>query len=169
MVMIKPITADGAATFREVRLRALFDSPTAFGATYASESQFSDADWERRAAQWNGERSTAYLAWDASEPCGIVAGFVDVEDPRVAHLVSMWVAPTHRRHGIGRLLVNAVIQWAATKQAHSLRLHVTSSNTSAIQFYGRLGFTMTGRTERYLNDASLVEYEMSRAIECGDS
>ena len=45
---IQPITPALTATFKDVRLRALLDSPSAFGSTYAGEAQLSDADWEQR-------------------------------------------------------------------------------------------------------------------------
>ncbi len=83
--------------FRDVRLRALLDAPSAFSATYAEESRLTDADWLNRAAERSGRRSTSYLAMDGKNPCGIVAGFIDKDDRVRAHLVSMWVAPTHRR------------------------------------------------------------------------
>lgn len=151
-------------SFRAVRLRALRDTPSAFGSTYAREQQLSDAEWLKRVAQWNGDRSVAYLAWDGDAPCGIVAGFLEADEPAMAHLVSMWVAPTHRRSGVGRLLVNAVIDWARSKRATTLRLMVTSNNDVARRFYERLGFTPTGRTEPYSNDAALFEFEMIRPI-----
>jgi hypothetical protein len=44
-MQIVRITPENALVFKTVRLRALQESPTAFGSTYAKESQFSDADW----------------------------------------------------------------------------------------------------------------------------
>jgi ribosomal protein S18 acetylase RimI-like enzyme len=76
----------------------------------------------------------------------------------------MWTAPTHRQRGIGRLLVNEVLDWARLRGAHTLHLLVTANNQPAIAFYGRLGFTLTGRTEPYPNDPAVLEYEMSRPI-----
>ena len=76
----------------------------------------------------------------------------------------MWVAPTHRKLGIGRLLVNHMIDWARTHDAVTLHLTVTSCNQAAMRFYERLGFAMTGRTEPYPNDATLLEFEMMRTI-----
>ena len=102
MITLHPVTPAITATFKEVRLRALQDTPLAFGSTYAKESRLSDSDWEMRVAHWNGPGAIALLAMDGTERCGIVAGFVDKEDQATAHLVSMWVAPTHRRHGVGR-------------------------------------------------------------------
>jgi ribosomal protein S18 acetylase RimI-like enzyme len=164
-IILKPITASDVTSFKTTRLRALEDTPLAFGSTYAKESQLTDADWQQRVDQWNSDRAMAFLAWDGPDPCGIAAGFLDADDPHQAHLVSMWVAPTHRRRGVGQLLVNAVIDWASSVRSQALLLNVTSINSSAIHFYQQLGFTNTGRTEPYPNDASLVEYEMIRAVD----
>ena len=164
MITLEPITQQNAMFFREVRLRALQDTPTAFGSTYAKESNFTDAEWVRRAAQWNGERSCAYLAMDERTPCGILGGFLEQEDASRAGLISMWVSPSHRRQGVGALLVNALFSWARTRGARVMQLMVTCNNDAAIKFYQRLGFVLTGRTEPYPNDPLLVEYEMSMPI-----
>lgn len=44
MITIEPITPQTALTFKAARLRALQDTPSAFGSTYAKESQLTDAD-----------------------------------------------------------------------------------------------------------------------------
>jgi ribosomal protein S18 acetylase RimI-like enzyme len=41
---------------------------------------------------------------------------------------------------------------------------VTNSNQGAIAFYERQGFSLTGTTEPYPNDPSLIEYEMSLVL-----
>ena len=117
MIALEPITPQNAMIFKDVRLRALRDTPNAFGSTYAKESQLSDADWIKRAAQWNSERSAAFVAMDGDTACGIVGSFLDQDDATRAHLVSMWTAPTHRHRGIGRLLVNEVLGWARVREA----------------------------------------------------
>jgi ribosomal protein S18 acetylase RimI-like enzyme len=160
MVTLKTISPDDLAAFKIVRLAALRDTPLAFGSAYAKESLLSDAEWDRRVAQWQGDRSACYLAWDDEVPCGIAAGFFDKDDARKAHLVSMWVAPSHCRQGVGRLLVTGVIDWARSHHAETLRLTVTSCNDAAMGFYEQLGFTRTGRTEPYPNDPALVVFEM---------
>jgi RimJ/RimL family protein N-acetyltransferase len=164
MVTVHPITPAFAATFKTVRLRALLDTPTAFGSTHAKEVQLSDADWLQRAAQWNGDRSMGYLAFDGENPCGIAAGFLDSGDPKKANLISMWVAPSYRGRGVGRLLVNGVLDWAGSRGAEVLSLMVTSNNDGAMRFYERLGFAKSDRTEPYPNDPALIEFEMIRRL-----
>jgi ribosomal protein S18 acetylase RimI-like enzyme len=142
----------------------LQDSPFAFGSTFEKESQLSNADWQRRAAERDGTRSITYLAWDEGQTCGIAAGFIDAENDDSAHLVSVWVAPTHRSQGVGKLLVLGVIDWARTRRVAKLHLMVTSNNDAAVGFYQRLGFEKTGRTEPYPNDSAIVEFEMVATI-----
>ncbi|WP_353066737.1 GNAT family N-acetyltransferase [Tunturibacter psychrotolerans] len=164
MVILHEITPALSASYKTVRLHALRDTPSAFGSTYAHESQFSEAEWHTRAANLCTPHSVGYLAYHQNEYCGIAAGFLNKEVPQNAELVSMWVASTHRRTGTGKLLVDAIESWARLCAAHTLRLMVTNTNLAAISFYERLGFTATGRTEPYPNDPNLIEYEMSKSI-----
>jgi len=46
----------------------------------------------------------------------------------------------------------------------ALLLMVTSNNRTPIEFYERMGFSMTGNTEPYPNDPSVIEYEMSPIV-----
>jgi len=164
MIALERITPQNAFVFKAVRLLALQDTPSAFGSTYAKESQLTDADWVSRAVNMNGERSVGFLAIDEGSSCGIAACFLDQNEATRAQLISMWTAPTHRQRGIGRLLVSEIVGWAHQRGVHTLLLLVTSNNESAIKFYERLGFTRTGRTEPYPNDPALIECEMSRPI-----
>jgi ribosomal protein S18 acetylase RimI-like enzyme len=182
MITIEPITPRNVWVFKAVRLRALKDAPQAFSATYAKESELTDSDWTKRVERWNGETGIGFLAIDKDDDiaCGIAGSFLDEDDslgdspstpaigvaggPRRAHLISMWTAPTHRKLGVGRLLVNEVLKWARGRNARLLLLLVVGNNEDAIRFYERLGFTRTGRTQPYPNDPSVMEYEMSRPI-----
>jgi ribosomal protein S18 acetylase RimI-like enzyme len=164
MIALELITPRSAMVFKAARLRALQDTPTAFSSTYAKESKLTDADWAKRAEQWSSEMSVGYLAMDARDPCGIASGLLDQADATRAHLLSMWVAPTHRRAGIGRTLVEAVVNWACSQNVRTLQLLVTSNNEGAIKFYQRLGFALTGHTEFYANDPALSNFEMTRSI-----
>jgi ribosomal protein S18 acetylase RimI-like enzyme len=164
VTILHPITPLLASAYKEVRLRALQDTPSAFGSTYLRESQFSEGDWNLRVANFSGERGMGYLAFANDAYGGIAGCFLREDDLSKADLVSMWVAPDLRRAGVGRLLVDAIEAWAREKGAQTLLLMVTSKNDAAMDFYRRLGFSMTGRTEPYPNDPELVEYEMAKAL-----
>jgi ribosomal protein S18 acetylase RimI-like enzyme len=164
MVRIEPVTFENLPAFKEVRLRALEDTPTAFGSTYARESQMTADEWRARVERWNGETGIGFLAFDGQIACGIAGCLLDSSNPSRAQLISMWTAPTHRRYGIGRRLVEAVAAWACGRGATVLQLMVTSNNQPAIDFYQRLSFVPTGRTEPYPNDPALLEHEMARSL-----
>lgn len=164
MVALEQVRAQNVEVFKRVRLRALKEAPGAFGSTYAREIQFSDEEWLARAARWDGESGVGILAMEGGEPFGIAGAFLDEENLTQALLVSMWTDPAHRQQGLGRLLVDAVVEWARLRGARTMRLTVVSNNESAIRFYERLGFAMTGRSEPYPNDAALIEYEMAKGI-----
>ncbi len=99
---VRRLGAGEAGLLRDLRLRALADAPMAFGSTLAREEAFAAQDWERRtAASAAGERQATFIAEPAA---GLADGVLDSEDPALAHLYSMWVAPDARGTGAGRAL-----------------------------------------------------------------
>ena len=82
------------ATWRDLRLRALLDSPNAFGSTYEQEVASTPAQWRERL----GGDGVALLAAVGEVWVGIAAGFRDV--PGFLHVVAMWVDPGYRRRGL---------------------------------------------------------------------
>jgi ribosomal protein S18 acetylase RimI-like enzyme len=164
MIRLERISPDNALVFKTVRLRALEESPSAFGSTFARELQLSDEDWHQRSLRWISDGSIGYLAFDADCACGLVVCY---REERAAHsglesghVLSMWVDPGYRRAGVGKTLIEALEEWGRSHGLGQLRLMVTSVNIGAIGFYERLGFCRTGKTEPYPNDPAIVEYEM---------
>jgi ribosomal protein S18 acetylase RimI-like enzyme len=164
MITVEELSSRLGRHLKTVRLSALQDTPTAFESTYSRESQLSDEDWLTRVSTWNSDRSTCYLAMDKGAPCGIIAGKCDEYNLQRAYVLSMWVAPTHRRTGLGSRLVNAVQSWAQNLGIHELRLMVTSTNATAIGFYEKCGFTLTGMSQAFPNDPALSESEMAKSL-----
>jgi GNAT superfamily N-acetyltransferase len=130
---------------RDLRLRALRDAPMAFGSTLAREEAYEPEQWERWAADAaRGERQAVFIAEPGS---GLASGVIDDEDPGLAHLYAMWVAPDGRGTGAGRALVDAVIAWAAERGARRLTTTVTEGNAAAAVLYAGAGFVDTGGRE----------------------
>ncbi len=144
-IEIRRVGPDDVAALREVRLAALLDAPAAFGSTYAREVAFADAEWvDRTERASQGPERSMFLAWDGGVPVGIVGGFHAGLDPSVVDLVAMWTAPTHRRSGVGRMLVSAVLDWATASGASTVELGVTRGNDPAQRLYESFGFAVTG-------------------------
>jgi [ribosomal protein S18]-alanine N-acetyltransferase len=56
------------------------------------------------------------------------------------------VATDHAGGGIGTLLVQSSMAWAASKGAQRMVLNVRPENTRAKTLYTRLGFSLTGKS-----------------------
>ncbi len=167
MIFLKTISPETALLFKAVRLRALADSPLAFSSTHEAESRLSDEEWIRRSERWAGESAIGYLAFDSLDEkssCGLVACYRErhPEDHGLphAHVISMWVDPAYRRTSVGTLLIEALKDWAKARGLRQLKLMVTSVNQGASDFYGRVGFRLSGKTAPYPNDPAIVEHEM---------
>jgi GNAT superfamily N-acetyltransferase len=151
-----------ALVLKEVRLAALFDSPFAFGSTYDAEAGRTDEHWMHRAMlASSGRDSAVFLAWIDGDAVGIVGGYRPDPSADVVELVSMWIAPRARRAGVGRLLVNAVIEWANDNGSSSIGLWVTRGNSPAEQLYESLGFRTTGDFQPLPSDPCKDEHRMS--------
>ncbi|MEM8874519.1 MAG: GNAT family N-acetyltransferase [Planctomycetota bacterium] len=160
-IIIEELGPDQWQRYRAVRLAALADSPDFFGSAHADEAAFDETRWRDRLRR----RVPTLVAHDTGVDCGLAGGEPDDTQPkRIAWLVSMWVSPSHRRHGIGRRLIEAVISWAEQREFEELRLHVTEGNDPARLLYQNLGFDMTGSSEPHPRVPSLRELEMCRPL-----
>ena len=164
MNFIERVTAENALVFKDVRLRALKESPTAFSSTFAKESQISDEEWIQRAVRWSSDGAVGFLAHEENRVCGMVFCFESEQDRGQGHIVSMWVDPEFRLAGVGRMLILSVAAWAKDRSMRELKLMVTSVNHGAVAFYEHLGFRMSGKTGPYPNDPAITEYEMWLAV-----
>jgi len=66
-----------------------------------------------------------------------------------AHLVLLCVQPALRHHGIGRRLVDWLLQSARVAGIESVALEVRADNAAALAFYRRLGFAQTQLVPAY--------------------
>jgi [ribosomal protein S18]-alanine N-acetyltransferase len=78
------------------------------------------------------------------------------------HVMTLAVAPEHRREGIASILLDAVIARAGEDASYTLEVRV--SNTGAIALYERYGFRAVGTRPRYYADNGEDAMIMWRAI-----
>jgi len=158
MVQIREVAADSWQAMRDVRLAALRDAPDAFASTYEREAAFAEADWQRRIA--GGGNFLAYAPDLGAAPAGIVGGFET--GPGTIELVSLWVRPQARGHGIGQALVQAVIGWARARGISRVHLWVAENNDHARLLYERCGFSPTAERQPLPSNLELIEIGMAR-------
>jgi len=161
MVLVRETVMDDWQALRDIRLEALRDAPTAFGSTHEREAQRGEEHWRGRIAR--GGTFLAYLPEvSAAEPAGLIGGYQ--EDPVTVELVSMYVRPRARGRGVGEALVATVIKWASTRNATSVHLWVTETNSHARALYERCGFALTGGRQPLPSDPSIAEVAMAHPL-----
>lgn len=132
MIVVRRIRLGEADALRLVRLAALAESPSSFGSTYAGESSLTIEDWtDRTCAGSNGSERATFFAVANEDIVGLVGGYRPEPSSETVELVSMWTHPAVRRAGVGRLLVNAVLDWARACGAREVQLWVTRGNPAA--------------------------------------
>lgn len=155
VVSIRPLTAEDAATFRELRLEALKESPTAFGSSYeeflARPPQEVD---ERLRTESTAGDNFILCAWDEEgRPLGTV-GFVRERGSKNRHKGMIWgvyVTPSGRGRGIGRRLMEEAVRVAGQQEGlRQIHLAVTTTNGPARALYRSLGFQVYGTEPRAL-------------------
>jgi len=83
----------------------------------------------------------------------LLVGFVGVwMMPDEAHIVTIATRDTHRRNGIGEMLLISAIEMAQERGQELVTLEVRVSNDAAIRMYEKYGFNEVGRRKRYYSD-----------------
>jgi GNAT superfamily N-acetyltransferase len=139
--IVKPVTPASWRDLRDMRIRALVESPMAF----LSEPPGAEKAWSE--AQWMlaCERSHWFIARIDDCPVGLgrVADYPD-ESPRL-HLESMWVDPPRRQQGVGLELRDYAERHARERGETALGLWVIGGNDAALRLYESRGYLATGR------------------------
>lgn len=82
-----------------------------------------------------------------------LAGFVLARQAAdEAEILMIAVAPLHRRHGLGRGLMDAVLRELHGRRTAALFLEVDETNAAALALYRRLGFFEVGKRGGYYPD-----------------
>jgi ribosomal protein S18 acetylase RimI-like enzyme len=156
---LRRLAPDDAALYRDIRLQGLAESPDALSSTLEAE--------EHRPLEAFAERLTdshVIGAFNDGHLVG-VAGFYVQPGPKHAHkgmLWGMYVRPAYRGLGLGRMLVEAIVEHAS-ERVELLQLVVVSDNAPGRRLYESLGFVEYGvewhatkHRGRYHDDVMMV-------------
>jgi dihydropteroate synthase len=148
-LVIRPARPDEWPAWRDLRLRALADSPDAFGETLGSVQ---GRDWPALTAARPDD--VALIAFRDDIPVGMCAVHTK---PLVAKIFSMWVAPEARRARVGDQLLAHAIGIARIRGVAEVRLNVTDPQVAARRLYQRHGFVSIGHRERLRDDSDVMK------------
>ena len=88
--------------------------------------------------------------WVVAVDGGTVVGYVGSQSVLgEADMMNLAVLHSHRRQGIGRELVMALVRKLEENGVHCLTLEVRASNLPAVELYGSLGFVQVGKRPNY--------------------
>ncbi|WP_144760851.1 bifunctional GNAT family N-acetyltransferase/class I SAM-dependent methyltransferase [Curtobacterium sp. 9128] len=134
-IELRALTADDWQVWRPVRLAALTDAPQAFGSRL---DEWADAPEDRWRARLSIPGALDLVATEGDRAVGMASG-TPGDDDRV-ELISMWVDPAARGHGVADRLIEEIVRWAAGTDAAELELSVMPDNAPARRTYERHGF-----------------------------
>ncbi|MFW2380974.1 MAG: GNAT family N-acetyltransferase [Acidimicrobiales bacterium] len=87
-------------------------------------------------------------------------GTIVMGERHVAEIVRMSVAQHARRHGIGRLIVERLLDTARSLGAVAVVLETTSAWEEVVRFYVSCGFEVTHTTESEFGTDTWFRYEL---------
>lgn len=170
-IHVRVLAPDEWQAYKDVRLRALRESPEAFVASASEEEDFEDARWEQRM-----ERSRRILALDDEDE---VVGVVSVGTghrtniPGAGELFGLWVAPARRGSGVARRLLEKAANVGREVGLRQLVYWVGTDNGRAVAFASSFGFRPTDdRREmriRGVDEDDAESEEMMMVYPLGDS
>jgi ribosomal protein S18 acetylase RimI-like enzyme len=146
-LVVRRFAPTEAGVWRSIRIDALRDAPEAFGQTLEHAEQQPLSDFESTVSG----SFPPFAAFDDGKVVG-TAGFYILGGPKMSHrgvLWGMYVASAHRRRGVGRKLVAAIIDHAR-ELVDQVHLHVVTTNAAAYGFYRSMGFVTYGVEPRAL-------------------
>jgi ribosomal-protein-alanine N-acetyltransferase len=82
-----------------------------------------------------------------------------------AHIITIAVRRTHRRRGIGELLLNSALELAKSLEAFAMTLEVRKANMEAQSLYAKHGFTERGIRKNYYDEVKEDAVIMTRELE----
>ena len=139
-IRVRVLDQDEWATYRDVRLRALRESPEAFVASADEEEALGEQYWKDRMV-----RSRRILAQDGDEVIGVVSVGTGhrTNIPGAGELFGLWVEPPRRGSGVARRLMEKAATVGRQVGLRQLVYWVGTDNGRAVAFASSFGFRPT--------------------------
>lgn len=167
-IHIRAATPADAVAYRELRLEALQDSPTAFSADYQKNLYEPPRYWQERVTL-HPDEAALLLAEHDHKLIGMT-GIFRGSAPKTRHAATVWgvyVNPLWRGLHIAEELIKACLDWAKARSIVVAQLGVTAINTPAVHCYQRCGFQICGTEPRALFHEGIYYdfYLMTRSLD----
>jgi ribosomal-protein-alanine N-acetyltransferase len=135
-------------------------------AVMAIEPHIYPYPWTR--GNFSDSLSSGYSAWVLMNNDNIIGYALVMMVLDEAHLLNLSIAKAYQKQGLGRLLLEYMIQIAKKSHAANMFLEVRLSNVSAIALYENMGFNeMAIRRNYYPADPKLFKSGREDAVLMG--
>ena len=164
-IIIRPLSFADAAQWRELRLEALRNFPTAFASAY-EEALEQDLSARIPPPDSPSVLFGAFVGGTLSGSAGLHV-WPGIKQRHKSELWGMYVAPSLHRRGVGSALLSAVIEHARTRVA-VVQLTVLQANDAAKALYSRFGFVSYGIEKRALRHQGIDHDDELMALDLGN-
>jgi ribosomal protein S18 acetylase RimI-like enzyme len=163
MLDIKLLTPANWAELRNIRLKALRDSPRAFLSTHERELAWSRDQW---LAEFDrGEWAVGFIAERAV--CLLGATRLPAMPDHECYLEYVWVAPEQRGQKVADSLLTLTFDRLRAAGVRTAFLYVLDDNAAARRLYKRLGFITANEPEPLAEHPGRSEQLLKRSLHPG--
>ena len=162
MIQVKKLLPSRWNEYRDLRLEALKNDPTAFGSSYEEEFKLSKNEWKKRV-------KNVLFALLNDKPVGMIVYIFEnkKKTKHIANIYGVYVKKWYRNQGIGRKLIeNAVLLIKKNKNIVKINLNVNPKQKAAVKLYKKYGFKTVGvlKKDLYIGGRFYDELIMEKHI-----
>ena len=159
-ITVRVLSESDWQLYRDLRLRALTESPESFTATLADEADQDEQYWRDRMI-----RSQRLVADRGGRSEGIASLAASAENPDASEIFGLYVIPEARSTGVSWRLTEAAAALATRQGFRQLLYWVGVHNARAVAFAKNFGFRSTDqrRVSRF-SDPDLGDQEIAMVL-----
>ncbi len=154
-IEIRWLTPDDWEIYRNLRLEALTESPSAFGSTYQEQMDYPEKIWKERT-------TNTLFAFVDGEPAGLIGKvrLPRIKQSHIVNIVGFYVKRKYRGMGIGKLLLDEIMSHIRGLPGVSkVSIGVNTTQIAALRIYQSYGFEIIGTCRREFKEGDTY-YDM---------
>ncbi len=101
-----------------------------------------------------GYNTVSLVAKQKGDIIGFIIGTIEFEgDISIGHVLTIDVSPSHRKKGVGLILLESLEGILRMRKTAEFRLEVREGNADALSLYAKAGYKKVGKLEGYYGHA----------------
>jgi len=156
--------------YKNLRLEALKNEPTAFAASYEEKASKEDEYWQNQLKKFQEAQEDSMWFAEADGKLVGMAGWYRNNTEKLRHtatIYAIYTNPEFRGKGIaGRLITSVLNELESKPEIVKIDLNVNTKNEAAANLYKKLGFEVVGtlHKEIFVDGEYFDEYEMEKIV-----